>query len=109
MPNDHSSNERRRYRSQLDHNSLTCLSLQGTYLVALQHAVDQVTQWAPKVLSASKVMLVNEENVVLEAGVKMRLKTQLTDDRVVVAVDVCVNTVHSLEDGTNGRWECPWE
>lgn len=54
-------------------------------------------------------MLVNEENIVLEAGVKMRLKTQLTDDRVVVAVDVCVNTVHSLEDGTNGRWECPWE
>ena len=54
-------------------------------------------------------MLVNEENVVLEAGVEMRLKTQLADDWVVVAVDVCVNTVHPLEDGANGRWECPWE
>lgn len=54
-------------------------------------------------------MLVNEENVVLEAGVEMRLKTQLADDWVVVAVDVSVNTVHPLEDGANGRWECPWE
>ena len=67
-------------------------------LVAPQHAVDQVAQRAPKVLSAGKVVLVDEEHVLLEAGVQMRLQAKLTDDRVVVAVDMGVNTVHALED-----------
>lgn len=33
----------------------------------------------------------------------MRLQSQLTDNRIVVAVDVSVHTVHSLEDLANER------
>ena len=43
-------------------------------------------------------MLVDEQHVLLEAGVQVRLKAELADDRVVVAVDVRVDAVHALED-----------
>ena len=33
----------------------------------------------------------------LEAGVEMGLQTQFNDDRVVVAVDVCIDAVQALE------------
>lgn len=71
------------------------------HLVALEHAVDQVTQWAPEVLPTGKVVLINEENVVLEAGVEMRLQAKLADDWVMVAVDMGVDAVHTLEDLAN--------
>lgn len=45
-------------------------------------------------------MLVNEENVVLEARVQMWLKTQVDDNGVVVAVNVRVHSVQALEDLT---------
>lgn len=41
----------------------------------------------------------------LEAGIEMGLKTKFTNDGVVVAIDVSVNTIHSLEDLTNHAWE----
>jgi hypothetical protein len=50
-------------------------------------------------------VLVDEENVVLEAGVEVSFKTELADDRVVMAVDVGVDTVHSLEDLADHAWE----
>ena len=62
-------------------------------LVTLQHTVDQIPQRAPEVLATGKTMLINEEHIVLEAGVQMRLETQLDDDWVVVAVDVGVDAV----------------
>lgn len=34
----------------------------------------------------------------LEAGVEVRLETEVDDDGVVVAVDVCVDAVETLED-----------
>lgn len=45
-------------------------------------------------------MLVNEENVVLEARVQMWFKTQVDDNGVVVAVNVRVHSVQALEDLT---------
>jgi hypothetical protein len=51
-------------------------------------------------------MLVNEQNVVLEACVQMWLEPQLNNDRVVVAVDVGVDTVETLEHVANERREC---
>ncbi len=42
-------------------------------------------------------MLVDEEHVMLEACVQMRLEPQLQHDRVVVAVDVCVHAVEAFE------------
>jgi hypothetical protein len=43
-------------------------------------------------------VLINEENILLEAGIEMRLQAELTNDWVVMTVDVCVDTVHPLED-----------
>ena len=50
-------------------------------------------------------MLVDEENVVLEARVEMRLQSKLDDDRVVVAVDVSVDAVEALEHVANEGWK----
>lgn len=54
-------------------------------------------------------MLINEEYILLEAGVQVRLQAKLTDDRVVVAVDMGVDTVHALEYLSNQRREGLWE
>jgi hypothetical protein len=50
-------------------------------------------------------MLVDKEDIVLEASIEMGFKAKLTDDRVVVAVDMCVDSVHALEDLPNHAWE----
>jgi len=68
------------------------------HLVAAQHALDQIAQRSPEILAAGQVVLVNEEHVLLEARVQMRLQTELPDDGVVVAVNVSVDTIHALED-----------
>lgn len=43
-------------------------------------------------------MLVDEQHVLLEAGVEVRLEAKLADYGVMVAVDVGVDAVHALED-----------
>jgi hypothetical protein len=73
--------------------------------IASEHAVDKISQWAPVILSTGKTVLVDEKDVVLEASVEMGFETELADDWVVVAVDVGVNTIHSLEDLTDHAWE----
>lgn len=50
-------------------------------------------------------MLIDEQDVVFEAGIEVGLQPELTDNWVVVAVDVSIDTVHSLEDLTNHAWE----
>ena len=73
-------------------------------LITSQHAVHQITQRSPKVFTAiGQSMLIDEQYVVLEAGIEMRLQTQLDDDGVVVAVDVGVDTVEALEHVPNER------
>lgn len=42
-------------------------------------------------------MLIDKENIMLEAGVEMGLEAELTDDGIVVAVDMSVDTVHAFE------------
>ena len=81
----------------------------AAYLITLEHAVNEVAQWPPEVLATRKVVLINEEDIVLEASVQMGFKSKFTDDRVVMAIDVRVNTVHSLEDLTNHGRKCLWE
>ncbi len=51
-------------------------------------------------------MLVNEQHVVLEAGVQVRFESKLYNDRIVVTVDVGVHTVEPLEELTGESWEC---
>lgn len=54
-------------------------------------------------------MFINKKNIVLETGIEMGLKTKLTDDRVVVAVDMGVDSVHSLEYLSDHARERLWE
>jgi hypothetical protein len=54
-------------------------------------------------------VLVDEENVVLEAGVQMRLEAQVDDDWIVVTVDVSVDTVEAFEHLPEEARECFWE
>lgn len=51
-------------------------------------------------------MLIDEENIVLEAGVKVWLEAQVNNHGVVVTVDVSIHTVHSFENLANetGKW-----
>lgn len=51
-------------------------------------------------------MLVDEQHVLLEAGVEMGLQAKLTDDWVVMAVNVGVDAIHALEDLANQRGKC---
>jgi hypothetical protein len=70
-------------------------------LVALQHAIDQIAEGTPVVPTTGQVVLVDEENVLLEARVEVRLETELADYGVMVAVNVGIDAVHALEDLTN--------
>lgn len=42
-------------------------------------------------------MLIDEQHVMLEAGIEVRFEAQLDDDGIVVAVDVCIDAVEALE------------
>ena len=63
-----------------------------------QHTLHQIPKRTPVILPAGQLMFVNEEDIVFEAGVEMGLETQVHDDRVMVAVDVCVDAVQAFED-----------
>ena len=66
-------------------------------LITAQHAIHQVSKWTPEVLPTGEVMLVDEQDILLEARVEVGLQSQFADDRVVVAVNVGIYTVHALE------------
>ncbi len=42
----------------------------------------------------------------LEAGIQVWLKTEMHDDRVVMAINVCVDSVETLEDLSEKTGEC---
>jgi hypothetical protein len=87
----------------------TCYNVPCTpsqpHSITPQHTLNQIAQGAPEVLPAGEVVLVDEEHVLLEAGVEMGLEAQLADDGVVVAVDVGVDAVHALEDLADQSWK----
>jgi hypothetical protein len=71
------------------------------------HSGDQcgvLTEWPPKVLSCAsvKLMLIHKQDVVFEARIKMWLEAQVTNDRVVVTVDVGVDSVKAFEELAQG-------
>jgi hypothetical protein len=51
------------------------------------------------------MVLIDEQYILLEAGVEVRFQPQLADDGVVMAVDVGVDTIHALEDLADVRGE----
>ena len=68
------------------------------WLIAPQHTLHQISQWAPEILaSAREAVLVDEQHIVFKTRVQVRFETQLDDDRVVMAVDVGVDAVEALE------------
>jgi hypothetical protein len=70
----------------------------GSRLVAPQHTLHQIPQRAPEIFTpARQPMLINKQHIMLKACIEMRLKTQLNNDRVVVAVNVRVDAVQALE------------
>ena len=54
-------------------------------------------------------MLINEEDIVLEAGVEVCLEAEFANYWVVMAVYMCVDPVHALEDLSYHAWEGLWE
>lgn len=50
-------------------------------------------------------MFVNEEHVMLEAGIEMRLEAEVEHDVIVVTVNVRVNTIQAFEHLADQRWE----
>ena len=54
-------------------------------------------------------MLVNEQDIVLEAGVHVWLEAEMYDDRVVMTVDMRIDTVQSLENLSQETREGLWE
>ena len=51
-------------------------------------------------------MLIDEEHVMLETSVEVRLEAQLDNYRIVVAVNVSVHSVKALEDLAYQGREC---
>ena len=56
-------------------------------------------KWTVEVFASPfvQLMFIYEQHIMLEAGIEMRLEAQVHDDRIVVAVDVGVNSVEALE------------
>lgn len=70
-----------------------------------KHAINQVAERTPEVFTAGKAVLIDKEDVVLKARVEVGLKTELSNDRVMMAVDMGVNSVHPLEHLSDHAWE----
>lgn len=66
--------------------------------VALNHLLREIVQRTIKVLATSQFVLVDEQNVLLETRVEVGLQSKLSDNCVVVAVDVGINAIHALKD-----------
>lgn len=64
---------------------------QPSLIISPQNCFHHIRQWPVKVLARLKIELFNEQYVMLEARVHMRVKTKRHDNRVVVAIDVRVH------------------
>jgi len=54
-------------------------------------------------------MFIDEQDVMLEARIEVRLESQFDNDRIVVAVYVGIYSVQTLEHITEKCWERFWE
>jgi hypothetical protein len=62
-------------RSTVQNTPKSCARLSVKFSITPQHTLYQITQWTPEIFaSVCQTMLVDEENVMLEARVEMRLK-----------------------------------
>jgi hypothetical protein len=84
-------------------------SLAYYYSIAPKHAVHKIPKRTPKILSACQVVFIDEKNVMLETRIQMSLKTKLTDDWVMVTVNMSIHTIHALENLPNHVRKRLWE
>ena len=54
-------------------------------------------------------MLVDEQDVMFEAGIEVWLQSELDDNRIVMAIYVCVDPIKSLEELPDQRGEGLWK
>ena len=80
--------------------------MDGTNARAAYH---QIAQWTPKVLATSQAVFVNEKHIMLETSVQMRLKTELNNDWIMMAVYVGIDTVEPFKQLTDQGRERLWE
>ena len=83
--------------------------MQTVNSIAPQHTLNKLTQWSPIVFSLRQIVLVDKQDIVLETGIEMWLEAELHDHWIVMAVDVSVDTIESLEHLTNGCGKSFWE
>lgn len=69
------------------------IEILSTLSIATQHAIHQIPQRAPEILPARQFVLINEQDVVLEAGVEVRFETEVHYHWVMVAINVGVDTI----------------
>ena len=50
-------------------------------------------------------MLIHKQYVMLETCIQVRFEAKVDDDRVVVAVDMCIDAIHTFEDLEEERLE----
>lgn len=99
-PADRNRNEPSRIRVSAIGGDISCTLVHESTahnLVALQHTIHQIAEWSPIILPTRKRVLIDEQDVVLEAGIQMGLEPQMYDDGVVMAIDMGVDTVQTLE------------
>jgi hypothetical protein len=70
-------------------------------LVGSEHALDQIHKRPIEILATCQAVFINKQHIVFETGVEMRLEAQLDDDRVMVTVDMGIDSIHSFEELTN--------
>jgi hypothetical protein len=105
----------RAQRFQLPSNAInmpevaSLIILQLLLSVTPEHTVHKISQWSPEILSARTVVLINEENIMFEASVEVSLETKLTNNGIMVTIDVGVDAVHPLENLSNHAGEGFWE
>lgn len=73
--------------------------------VTPQHAFDQISQGTPEILATVKIVFVNKEHVMLEAGIEMRFEAKVEHDVIVVTVNVRVHAIQAFEHLADQRWE----
>jgi hypothetical protein len=77
--------------------------------VTPEHTLHKISKRSPEVLAARKTMFIDEEDIMLETRIEVSLQPKLANYRIVVTVDMCVNTIHPLEYLTDHAWEGFWE
>lgn len=80
-------------------------SLSSELIIGPENRLNHVRQRPIKVFPRLEVELFDEQNVVLETGVHVRIEPQCHNDGIVVAVDVRIDTKEAFDKLADSRLE----